>query len=134
MEQENRYIVIVDDDEDDRLFLKEAFIENGSPDQFVFFENGVKLLDFLVKEMKNPPLLIIIDLHMPLKNGKETLLEIKSNVRFRSIPVLILSTGITPQTKKEVLDLGANCIVIKPNNFQDIKDLAKNISTVWNFN
>ena len=134
MDQEKRYIVIVDDDEDDRTFLKEAFLENGSPDDFLFFENGIKLLNFMEKEMKKPPVLIIIDLHMPLKNGRETLLEIKENKKFSHIPVLVVSTGLTPEIKSEVLSLGANCIVSKPNNFQEILALTKSISTVWNFN
>lgn len=133
MDQENRYIIIVDDDEDDRSFLREAFLDNGSPDQFFFFENGIKLIDFLEKEMRKPPVLIIIDLHMPLKNGRETLMEIKHDSRFRHIPVLVLSTALTPEVKREVLSLGANCIVTKPNNFHEIIELTKSISKVWNF-
>ncbi|HUR09992.1 MAG TPA: response regulator [Flavitalea sp.] len=131
MKQENRYIAIVDDDEDDRSFLEEAFHENGCNSTIQTFDNGVKLLETL-RNANEKPLLIIIDLHMPRKSGREILTELKHDKNLFTIPVIVLSTALSSETREEMLRAGANCIISKPNNYNDILFLTKSIAKIWN--
>ncbi|MGZ5191885.1 MAG: response regulator [Flavisolibacter sp.] len=131
MAANRRQVFIVDDDEDDRNFLREAFLENGYPDHFVLFETGVKMMEFLL-ESAFPPALIIIDLHMPGRGGGEIVNEIKSNPKFKSIPVVLLTTGLIKEIKIQMLRLGTNCVVAKPNSYDETLDVTKCIGLLWN--
>src|SRR5687767_590116 len=87
-------IVIVDDDADDRALIKDAFLENNPNANFVLLENGDQLLEFLenVKDGESPSL-ILLDLNMPGKDGREALEEIKKNSTLRNIPIVVFSTS-----------------------------------------
>lgn len=131
MSENKRQVFIVDDDEDDRDFLREAFMENGYPDQFVLFESGVKMMEFLLKSAF-PPALIIMDLHMPGRGGGDFVKEIKSNPHYKTIPVVLFSTGLITETKIQLLRQGANCVVAKPNSYDEIREITKCIGLLWN--
>ncbi len=126
-----RPVFIVDDDEDDRTILRDAFLENGFPDNFLLIQSGAKLMDCL-HDAAVMPALIIIDLHMPGKNGREIITELKTDVIFKSIPVVLFSTGIMGDTKYQLLQLGANSVVMKPNTYDEILVVTKCIGLLWN--
>src|ERR1035437_4418011 len=94
---EEIFILIAEDDADDRFLLQSAFEENRFNDKLHFVENGVELIDYLNTFILNDtgakvPHFILLDLNMPKKDGREVLKEIKQNPVLKRIPVIILST------------------------------------------
>ena len=108
-------VFVVDDDDDDRYFLKNAFKEHPTPCELIEFENGQELLDFLERDAEAAlPDLIILDLNMPRLNGFATLEQVKKHPQWRSIPVVILTTSSYPGDEATCLKLGADAFFVKP--------------------
>ena len=131
MVKTNGKVFIVDDDEDDRTILRDAFLDNGYADHFVLFQSGVQLMEQL-QEGTETPSLIIIDLHMPGKDGRELIRELKTNPTFKAIPVVIFSTGMIVEIRNQLLQMGANSVVSKPNTYDEIVQMTSCIGTLWN--
>lgn len=123
-------ILIADDDEDDKFLLKSAFEESGIDAPLSFVDNGQELLDFLQKAKKLPSI-ILLDLNMPKKDGREALKEIKENPKFRSIPILILTTSNSPEDIKNCYFLGANCFITKPSTFEGLMKVIGELNKFW---
>ncbi len=131
-------ILIADDDEDDRMFTKEAFEENYLLNEIRFVNDGVELMDYLKRRNKylNPvdsprPGIILLDLNMPKMDGREALKEIKSDPSLRSIPVVVLTTSKAEQDVLQTYDLGVNCFITKPVSFGDFIDVARTVGHYW---
>ncbi|HEY1055160.1 MAG TPA: response regulator, partial [Emticicia sp.] len=92
------FILIAEDDADDRFLLQTVFDERGYTDKLEFVENGVELLEFLHTKTNgnssenNFPAFILLDLNMPKKDGREVLKEIKSHPLYKKIPVIVFTT------------------------------------------
>ncbi|HEV7620613.1 MAG TPA: response regulator [Flavisolibacter sp.] len=125
-------ILIVDDDADDREIIKDAFLSSSDNQEYTFIENGDKLLEYLhgLPDDKLPSL-ILLDLNMPGKDGRESLKEIKANKRFQCIPTLVFTTSSSQRDMKISYELGANCFITKPDTFNKLVELAKSISRLW---
>lgn len=125
-------IIIVDDDADDREIIRDAFETKFPEYDYVFVENGDRLMKmlegFVPAEM---PSLILIDLNMPGKDGREALKEIKSSERFKSIPTLVFTTSSSARDRQNAYSLGANCFVTKPDTFNKMIELTECISRLW---
>jgi len=118
-----QFILIAEDDHDDRFLLKLAFEENGFNDRLCFMENGVDLLDALntlLKTREPLPHLILMDMNMPKKGGAETLTEIRKHPYLQHIPVVIFSTTVNVQEKNRCLELGANAYISKPDSYEKL--------------
>lgn len=125
-------ILIVDDDVDDREIIRDAFQSTSEDQEYHFIENGDKLLEYLEAESNDHlPSLILLDLNMPGKDGRETLKELKSTVRYQCIPVLVFTTSSSVRDKKMAYELGANCFLTKPDTFNKLVELAKCINRLW---
>ena len=125
-------ILIVDDDADDREIIRDAFMSALEEQDYVFIENGEKLLDYLHKTSENgPPSLIMLDLNMPGKDGREILREIKTDNRFHHIPTIVFTTSSSVRDKQMVYDLGANCFITKPDTFNKLIEMTTSISKLW---
>ena len=126
-------VLIVDDDIDDREMTKDAFDSASSKAvDCHFIEDGDKLIEYLrVHAGNHLPSLILLDLNMPGKDGRDTLREIKKDSRFQHIPVLIFSTSSSHLDKKTVYELGANCFITKPDTFNQLTELARCFITLW---
>lgn len=126
-------ILIVDDDADDREILRDAFASIDGKHEYVFIENGDKLLEYLeeTKSDNEMPSLIILDLNMPGKDGRDTLKEVKSDERFHHIPTIVFTTSSSNRDRQTVYDLGANCFITKPDTFNKLMELASSISRLW---
>jgi CheY-like chemotaxis protein len=126
------HILIVDDDADDREIIKDAFMTSEEEQEYIFLENGDKLIDYLEENIhSNSPSLILLDLNMPGKDGRETLKEIKSDKRYQHIPIIVFTTSSSHRDKMNSYDLGANCFITKPDTFNKLIDLTKCISKLW---
>ena len=121
MENDVIYILLADDDADDRLFFKEA-MEEINPDTLVSFVNdGSQLMYFLNQPGIRLPNIIFLDLNMPVKNGMDCLKEIRTNDRFKDLLVVIYSTSGSDHDVQQALVHGADVYIKKPNNFSDLK-------------
>lgn len=125
-------ILIVDDDADDREIIRDAFMNSIDEQEYVFIENGDKLLEFLENSANGEtPSLIMLDLNMPGKDGRETLKELKNDSRFHHIPTIVFTTSSSQRDKQMVYDLGANCFITKPDTFNKLIDMTSSISKLW---
>ena len=125
-------IIIVDDDADDREIIRDAFVSRYPDHDYMFVDNGerlLKMLDaFTPAEM---PALILIDLNMPGKDGREALKEIKTNERFSAIPTLVFTTSSSARDRQNAYALGANCFITKPDTFNKMIELTDAIARLW---
>lgn len=125
-------IVIVDDDADDREIIKDAFGNSAASAEFIFLENGDKLMEHLeANGHEELPSLILLDLNMPGKDGRETLKDIKTDKRYVHIPTIVFTTSSSHRDRIMAYDLGANCFITKPDTFNKLVDLAACISRLW---
>ena len=130
------YILIAEDDADDRFLLKTAFEESGYKNTLRFVENGVELIRHLkeVTERKNNdefPGFILLDLNMPKKDGREVLKEIKENKIFKKIPVIVFTTTKNENEISRCYELGANSYVVKPLVFDELVNIIQGLYSYW---
>src|SRR5215212_4607437 len=129
--KQKAHILIVDDDADDREITKDAFTSSVEDHEFIFLENGDKLTDYLEHHVSNLPALILLDLNMPGKDGRESLREIKSDKRFNCIPVIIFTTSSSTRDRGMAYNLGANCFITKPDTFNKLVEMTGCIAKLW---
>jgi CheY-like chemotaxis protein len=128
-------VLIAEDDKDDRFLLQNAFVESGNFELLNFVENGVEVLKYLddiaTSNNESYPDLIILDLNMPKKNGKEVLAELKGNAVFKNIPVIIYTTTNSEIEKQKCFELGASTYIVKPASFEALIEVVESIRTNW---
>jgi CheY-like chemotaxis protein len=122
-----RKILLADDDVEDRSIIQDAMEALGAGDIMLFANNGQHVLDMLHKDFDKivTPCLIVLDLNMPKMNGTKTLNNIKTDPRFKHIPVIIYSTSINPLEKESCLLLGAHSYITKPISLRESMETAK---------
>lgn len=131
-------ILMADDDADDRLLVKDAFQESHVANNLYFVEDGFELLDFLRGQGKytdpalSPfPCLILLDLNMPRKDGREVLIEIKADPNLRKTPVVVLTTSKGEEDVLRSYDCGAAGYITKPVTFEALVEIIKGLSEYW---
>jgi CheY-like chemotaxis protein len=131
-------ILLADDDSDDRLLVKDAMADCGWTGDLRCVENGEELLDYLSRRGKfqSPddaprPGLILLDLNMPRKDGREALREIRSNAALRRIPVVVLTTSKADTDIGVLYDLGANSFISKPVDFESLVNVVRTLGQYW---
>lgn len=135
-------ILLADDDEDDRILVRDALAEQPAEDpirpvKLMCVVDGVELMDYLFCRGKfnlrdHPrPDLILLDLNMPGKDGRRALQEIKADPILRAIPVIVLTTSSERREIAECYRLGANSYVIKPASFEALTQKLKDFHTYW---
>ncbi|QNF33630.1 response regulator [Adhaeribacter swui] len=131
-------ILIADDDAEDRMLLKEALEENRLKNTMQFVENGEELMDYLHnrgkytdKDQYTTPGLILLDLNMPKKDGREALKEIKEDAHLRCIPVVVLTTSKAEEDILNTYDLGVSSFITKPVTFNSLVDTMKKLTQYW---
>lgn len=131
-------ILMADDDPDDRQLTSEAFEESRLANDLRFVENGVELMDYLHRRGKfsdpatSPrPGLILLDLNMPKKDGRECLQEIKSDPRLKNIRVVVMTTSKAEEDILRTYDLGASSYVTKPVTFDGLVDVIQTLGKYW---
>lgn len=128
------HIMLADDDEDDRLFFKEAFEEVKIDYNITTFNDGSQLMQHLFKEENPLPDIIFLDLNMPRKSGIECLKEIRDNERLKNISVAIYSTSSSEQDIEDTFVSGANVYIRKPNDFSMLKKILSDVVHInWQY-
>ena len=131
-------ILMADDDEEDLLLAKRALEACRLANDLHCVRNGEELLDYLYRrgeyaELANSPRpgLILLDLNMPRKDGREALQEIKADPEFRSIPIVILTTSKAEEDIYRTYDLGANSYITKPVTFNSLVEVMQSLGRYW---
>jgi CheY-like chemotaxis protein len=131
-------ILMADDDPDDRMLTQDALKEAHLANDIRFVENGEELLQYLRHQgaytdaSKAPrPGIILLDLNMPKKDGREALQEIKNDPELRRIPVVIMTTSKADQDILKSYDLGANSYVTKPVTFDELVEVVRGLGRYW---
>lgn len=134
MQNDYIYIILADDDKDDRLFFTDAFSELKINTKVDTFNDGVELMNYLNKEDALLPNVLFLDLNMPKKTGLECLNEIKANSKMSEISVVIYSTSASEEDIEKTFVLGANIYIKKPNSFKKLKQvLSEVVSINWQY-
>ncbi len=128
-------ILLVEDNPGDVRLTLEAFKEGKILNRLSVVGDGVEAMAFLRREgnYSNVPRpdLILLDLNMPRKDGREVLAEIKKDPELRRIPVIILTTSQAEQDILKSYDLHANCYITKPVDLDQFNTVVKNIQDFW---
>lgn len=134
MNQRPIQLLLADDDEDDRLFFKEAISSLEVETQLTMAENGKEMMNFLLLEELILPDIIFLDLNMPGKSGMQYLNEIREHPKLSNISIAIYSTSSSEKDIEDAFIYGANIYINKPNNFNDLKEVLKKvICTNWQY-
>jgi CheY-like chemotaxis protein len=131
-------ILLADDDEEDRAMTREAFEESHLTNDLYAVADGEELMDFLHRRGRFAdartaprPGLILLDLNMPRKDGREALAEIKGDALLRQIPVVILTTSKAQEDLFRTYDLGANSFITKPVTFRGLVEVVEELGHYW---
>jgi len=131
-------ILMADDDADDRMLTKDALQESRVLNELRFVEDGEELMEYLTRKGKyenaddSPrPGLILLDLNMPKKDGREALKEIKSDPNLRRIPVVIMTTSKAEEDIFRSYDFGASSFITKPVTFDRLVELMRTLGEYW---
>lgn len=123
-------IWIADDDPDDCQLIREAMHESRLSNDLNFVKDGEELMQKL-NQTEALPGLILLDLNMPRKDGREALAEIKSNPRLKQIPVIILTTSKAEEDILRTYNLGVNSFISKPVSFSSLVEVMSGIGRYW---
>lgn len=127
----DKHILVADDDEDDLFLIKSALEDSGFTGKANYVSNGIELLNFLNKNTTEKPTIVLLDLNMPKKDGREALIELRQNPAFDDLTVIIFTTSNSPDDIQKCYANGANCYISKPNSFDDLVEILKKILNFW---
>jgi CheY-like chemotaxis protein len=128
-------ILLVEDNPGDVRLTKEALKEGKVYNNLHWAKDGVEAMEFLRQEGKNAkaprPDIILLDLNLPKKDGREVLASLKSDSRFKHIPVVILTTSEAEEDVLKSYELHANCYVTKPVDLEKFIQVVQSIDRFW---
>jgi CheY-like chemotaxis protein len=131
-------ILMADDDPDDRQMTKEAFEEARLVNDLRFVEDGEELMDYLLRRGKyadpasSPrPAILLLDLNMPKKDGREALKEIKAHPQLRQIRVIVMTTSKAEEDVYRSYDISATSFITKPVKFDALVEVVKALGKYW---
>jgi CheY-like chemotaxis protein len=131
-------VLVADDDEDDRAFIMKAWQKSRAANDLRFVEDGEELSEYLnhTGRYSDPasaprPGVILLDLNMPKKDGREMLREIKANPKLRQIPIIVLTTSQADEDICRSYDLGASSYITKPATFVALVEALQTLGKYW---
>ncbi len=122
--------MLADDDEDDRELFSEAIRTSLPEADLNLAVNGNQLMQMLLASPNSLPDLLLLDLNMPIKNGKECLAEIRQNQRLSHMPVVIYSTSGHQEQIDEMYEQGADYYIRKPSSFSQLRETVQLLGTM----
>ena len=128
------YILLADDDEDDRQFFREAFEEIKIKTHIKTVNDGVELMAHLNQPGNEIPHMLFLDLNMPRKTGIDCLLEIKQLPHLQDMAIAIYSTSSSEKDIEDTFIQGANVYIKKPSDFNSLKKILEDVITInWQY-
>lgn len=130
MKPEKHLVVYADDDSDDRELVAEAFSQHDESIDLKTFENGNEIYSYLVQlpNTQSSPCLILLDINMPLMNGKEVLTQLRKHRRYAKTPIILFSTSSVHSDADYAQSLQAK-LVTKPSNYEGIRRIAEQFAS-----
>lgn len=132
------HILVAEDDEDDKLLILKAFEKTLPKEKITCVEDGEDLLKYLKRQapydnidLYPNPDIILLDLNMPRKDGKEALAEIKANDDLKMIPVIIFTTSNNEEDIKATYKMGSSSFITKPGSFEELVRVTEQIENYW---
>jgi len=134
--KKRQFILVAEDDMDDKFMLQTIFEDSGKSDLLEFVENGLELINYLDHINKNEdtlfyPHFILLDLNMPKMDGRQALKELKNHSAYKKIPVIIFSTTKNETEINRCYELGANSYIVKPYNYKDLTQIMDTVNSYW---
>jgi CheY-like chemotaxis protein len=128
-------ILLVEDNPGDVRLTREALLEGKVLNQLHVVGDGVEALDYLLRRGRyaeaTRPDLVLLDLNLPKKDGREVLAQIKADDDLKRIPVVVLTTSQAEEDIFKSYDLHANCYIAKPVDFENFIQVVRSIDTFW---
>lgn len=127
-------ILLVEDSPSDVRLIREALKQTPLEVQITHARDGVEAMEYLHQSevgLVNRPDIILLDLDLPRKNGREVLTEVKAAPDLKQIPVLIMTSSKADEDIQQAYTLNANCYITKPANLQDYLDVVRSIENFW---
>ena len=124
-------VLLVEDDPGDVVLIEEAFEHNKVRNSLKIVGDGVEAMEFLRNPANSRPDLVLLDLNLPRKDGREVLEEIKSDDVLKRIPVVVLTTSKAEEDVLRTYNLHANCYVTKPVDLEKFMVVVKSIDVFW---
>ena len=130
-------ILMAEDDADDRMLVQEAFEESRLNNDLRFVEDGEQIMAYLrhqgefTRDNAPRPAVILLDLNMPKKDGREVLAELKRDRDLQHIPVIVLTTSEAEEDIVRSYCSGASGFIVKPVTFQRLVDVLKTVGEYW---
>ena len=131
-------ILMADDDEEDRMLTKEAWEQSRVANDLRFVEDGEELMEYLERrgQYTDPkdsprPGLILLDLNMPRKDGREALRDIKACAELRGIPIVVMTTSSAEEDIFRSYDVGASSYITKPVTFDGLVQIVRQLGCYW---
>jgi len=127
-------ILLVEDSPSDVRLVREALKENPIPVQITVARDGVEAVDYLHQAeegLTTFPDLMLLDLNLPRKNGREVLAEVKGSPTLKRIPVLVMTSSRSDEDVAQAYSLNANCYITKPSDLKEYVDVVRAIEDFW---
>ena len=126
-------VLLVEDNPDDVVMIREAFEQALTPIQLYVVSQGEQAMKFVRRTDADAPRpsLILLDLNLPIRNGLDVLAELKGDTEFLSIPIVVLTTSQAPEDIQRCYSLHANAYIIKPSDYDGFADVIKQVATCF---
>lgn len=126
-------VLVVEDSPADVRLIREALKNTTVPLQLTVAHDGVEAMQYLheSERMETLPDLMLLDLNLPRKNGREVLAEVKTSPNLKQIPVLVMTSSRSDEDINQAYALNANCYITKPYDFQEYVDVVRSIEHFW---
>jgi CheY-like chemotaxis protein len=127
-------ILLVEDSPSDVRLIREALKDTPLEVEVTLARDGVEAMDYLRQSengLVNRPDIILLDLNLPRKNGREVLAEVKADPNLKQIPVLIMTSSKADEDITQAYNLNANCYIAKPSDLQEYVDVVRSIENFW---
>ena len=126
-----KILYLVDDDQDDQFFIRQAIQEAGAQVEIIEAENGLELLTLIRKQKNASTSLILLDMNMPKMNGLETTSAIRSDPRTASTPIVMISTSSSPSLIETAYRAGVDSFITKPSSFEGFNSLGNQLTNSY---
>jgi len=126
-------VLLVEDNPDDVVMIREAFEQSLTPIQLYVVSNGEQAIKFVRRTDADAPhpSLILLDLNLPIRNGLDVLAGLKGDTEFLAIPIVVLTTSLAPSDIQQCYSLHANAYIVKPPDFDGFADVIKQIASCF---
>lgn len=129
------HILLVEDNEDDIIILKEVLTKHNIGQDLSTVRDGDEALDYIFKRGiytgVTTPDLVLLDLNLPRKNGMEVLKEVRNNVAYKYLSIIVLSTSSSPDDITESYQKHANCFITKPSDITSLDNMVQELKSFW---